>query len=351
MAVTEESPVLVATEADDVTADMVITELNRRDVPVVRFNPADIGESLTVSARFGTCPAPVAGQVRTPSRTADLSRVRSVYWRRPEWPSFPRLSPDDSRFAAAQVRHGLGGTLYALNGPLWVNHPLRVAAADHKPAQLALAQRLGFAVPPTLVTNDPCEARAFVRAQGEAISKTLRWTPYTRDGVPVTGWTDPVTADEIDDSVRVVPHLFQARVDKIADLRVLIAGRHTFAVRIDSELLDWRKDYSALTYTVEHLPTGVEEALRAYLGHLELVSGSFDLAVDRAGVLWWLELNPNGQWGWLEQETGLPMSAAFADLLAHTEPLARAAPPVREEPLSQAGPLVRSGPPVQGDHR
>lgn len=104
-------------------------------------------------------------------------------------------------------------------------------------------------------------------------------------------------------------------MDKVADLRVLIVGRHTFAVRIDSELLDWRKDYSALTYTVEHLPDRVDKALRAYLDHLELVSGSFDLAVDRAGAYWWLELNPNGQWGWLETETGLPMSAAFADLL------------------------------------
>ncbi|MGW2843941.1 ATP-grasp ribosomal peptide maturase [Streptomyces sp. NPDC001274] len=315
MTTTEEKPVLVVTETDDITADMVITELNRRDVPVVRFNPADIGAALTVTARFGTCPDPVTGQVRTPSRTADLARVRSVYWRRPEWPTFPHLAPDDSRFAAAQVRHGLGGTLHALSGTLWVNHPLRIAAADYKPAQLALAQRLGFSIPPTLVTNDPAEARAFIRAQGETIFKTLRWTPYERDGVPVTGWAAPAAADEIDDSVRVAPHLFQARVDKAADLRVLVVDRRTFAVRIESELLDWRQDYSALTYTVERLPPHLTKALHAYLGRMGLVSGSFDLAVDRAGNHWWLELNPNGQWGWLEAETGLPMAAAFADLL------------------------------------
>ncbi|MDT0343089.1 ATP-grasp ribosomal peptide maturase [Streptomyces litchfieldiae] len=313
---TEERLVLVATEADDLTADMVITELNRRRVPVVRFNPADIGADLTISARFGTCPASVAGQVRTPSRTADLPRVRAVYWRRPEWPAFPHLGGDDARFAAAQVRYGLGGSLYALDGPLWVNHPLRIAAADYKPAQLALAQRLGLTVPPTLVTNDPDEAREFISIQGEVIHKTLRWTPYQRDGVPVTGWAEPVTAAEIDESVRVTPHLFQARVDKVADLRVLVVGRRTFAVRIDSDLLDWRKDYSALSYTVEYLPDQVNKALLTYLERLGLVSGSFDLAVDRAGNHWWLELNPNGQWGWLETETGLKMSAAFADLLS-----------------------------------
>lgn len=317
---TDERPVLVATEADDLTADMVISELNRRNVPVVRFNPADIGVGLTVSARFSTCPASMTGWMRTPSRTADLTRVRAVYWRRPEWPAFSHLEPDDARFAAAQVRFGLGGTLYAMDSPLWVNHPQHIAAADYKPAQLALAQRLGLAVPSTLITNDPDEAREFITStRGDVLFKTLRWTPYVRDGVPVTGWADPVSADEIDESVRVTPHLFQARVEKAADIRVLVVGRRTFAVRIDSGLQDWRKDYRALTYTVEHLPDRVTKALHIYLKLQGLVSGSFDLAVDREGDYWWLELNPNGQWGWLETETGLPMSSAFADLLSQGE--------------------------------
>jgi hypothetical protein len=98
-------------------------------------------------------------------------------------------------------------------------------------------------------------------------------------------------------------------------VRVLVVGRHTFAVRIESGLLDWRKDYGALTYAVEHLPDRVNTALVVFLERLGLASGSFDLAVDRRGDYWWLELNPNGQWGWLETETGLPMSSAFADLL------------------------------------
>ncbi|MFE5828565.1 ATP-grasp ribosomal peptide maturase [Streptomyces erythrochromogenes] len=316
MTATEKRPVLVATEADDITADMVITELNRLDVPVVRFNPADIGTDLTVSARFGTCPAAVAGHVRTPSRTANLAHVRAVYWRRPTWPTFPDLGHDDAQFAAAQVRYGLGGALYAMEGSLWVNHPLRVAAADCKPAQLSLAHSLGLTVPPTIVTNDPEDAREFVSTHDRVIYKTLRWTPYQRDGIPVTGWADPVTATEIDESLRVAPHLFQAVVDKVADLRVLIVGRQVFAVRITSGLLDWRKDYSALSYSVVDLPAAVEKALLAYLDHYGLRSGSFDLAEDQTGDLWWLELNPNGQWGWLEPRTGLHMSAAFAALLA-----------------------------------
>lgn len=319
MSATEERPVLVATEADDVTADMVIAELNRRSVPVVRFNPADIGDGLTVSARYGARPAHTAGRVLTPSRDAHLDEVRSVYWRRPTWPTFPHLRPDDAQFAAAQTRYGLGGILHALAGPLWVNHPLRNAEADYKPHQLAHAERLGFAVPATLITNDPSEAREFVAAHPAVIHKTLRATSYQRDGVPVVSWAEQVTADEIDDRVRIVPHLFQERVDKAHDVRVLIVGHQVFAVRIESDLLDWRRDYSALAYAVITLPPSLEAALLAFLDAFGLASGSFDLAVDRAGTYWLLELNPNGQWGWLEARIGLPMAAAFADLLTQGE--------------------------------
>ena len=310
---------LVVTEANDVTADMVITHLNRLSVPVVRFNAADIGTDLTISARFGVGSTPMTGRLRTSSRTVDLERVRAMYWRRPVWPVFEHLPDADAGWAAAQVRYGLGGTLYALQNCLWVNHPLRNAAADYKPAQLALAHRMGLTVPPTLVTNDPDEACRFIRDHGQVICKTLRWTPYERDGVGLTSWAEPVQADELDDTLRVAPHLFQARVDKVADLRVLIVGRRVFAIRIDSGLLDWRRDYSALTYSEVDLPERLEKSLFAYLDHFGLSSGSFDLAIDHAGELHWLELNPNGQWGWLEETTGLAMAAAFADLLVQGE--------------------------------
>ncbi|GED86789.1 hypothetical protein [Streptomyces sp. 6-11-2] len=50
-------------------------------------------------------------------------------------------------------------------------------------------------------------------------------------------------------------------MDKVADLRVLIAGRRVLAVRIDSDLLDRRKECSALTYSVVDLPGRLEKAL------------------------------------------------------------------------------------------
>jgi hypothetical protein len=55
--------------------------------------------------------------------------------------------------------------------------------------------------------------------------------------------------------------------------------------------------------------------IRAYLTRFGLVFGAFDFAVTRTGAWWFLECNSNGQWAWLEERTGLPMTAALADLL------------------------------------
>ena len=316
MAMTGERPVLVATEVNDVTADMVIAHINQRGVasgPIqscrLRHGFDDVGSIWNRSVTRDRADLVLRRE------SWAWKRVGAVYWRRPVWPLFEHLQDADAQFATAQVRYGLGGTLYGLQGCLWLNHPLRNAAADYKPTQLALAHRMGFSVPPTLVTNDPNEARRFIREHRQVIHKALRWTPYQRDGVGLTSWAEPVSAEELDETVRFTPHLFQARVDKVADLRVLIVGRRTFAVRIDSDLLDWRRDYSALTYSVVELPNRMEKTLLAYLDHFGLASGSFDLAVDRDGAFHWLELNPNGQWGWLEERTGLEMAAAFAQLL------------------------------------
>ncbi|MEC4015077.1 ATP-grasp ribosomal peptide maturase [Streptomyces sp. H27-D2] len=307
-------PVLVVTNLDDPTTDLVITELHGRGVPVVRFDSGDFPHALSVAATI-TTEGGVEGTLTTPSRTADLARVRSLYYRRPSGFVVGTLDAQDARFAALQARYGLGGVLASLPGCLYVNHPHRIGDAEFKPSGLAAAVSSGFTVPPTLLTSDPDAARAFAKRHGPVIHKPLSAPLYRIDGVSCTVEVGEVDADRIDDSVGATAHLFQRRVDKVADARVTVIGRQVFCVRIDSGLLDWRTDYTQLTYTVTEPPPGTTERLFAYLKHFRLVFGAFDFAIDRHGQWWFLECNPSGQWAWLEPETGLPMIAAMADLL------------------------------------
>jgi ATP-grasp ribosomal peptide maturase len=305
--------VLVVTNLDDPTTDLVIEELHGRGVPVVRFDSGDFPSTLSFAATITSYG--FEGTLTTPTRMADLSRVRSLYYRRPSGFTFPHLDHQTARFAVTQARYGLGGVMAALPGCLYVNHPHRIGDAEFKPSGLSAAAACGFRLPPTLVTSDPDAARAFIKAHGSVIYKPLSTPLYRIDGVSCTVEVRAVTADEIDDAVAGTAHLFQQRIDKTGDVRVTVIGDQVFCIRIDSDLLDWRTDYSRLRYRVVEPPPGLSAALRAYLDHFRLVFGAFDFAVDRQGQWWFLECNPSGQWAWLEPETGLPMVAAMADLL------------------------------------
>ncbi len=309
--------VVVVTSLMDVTADGVIEQLRRRSVPVVRFDVAELGRGLTVSTRLGS--SGLAGGLTTPTRALGLGAIRSLYWRRPSAVTYPELSPQDAVFAKAQAVDGLKSFVRNLEDCFYVSHPAAIQAAEDKAAQLLAATELGMRVPDTLMTNSLEDARAFAAEhRDQVIYKPIRHTDYEVNGEPVTIWTKPVTAAELDESVRVTMHLFQEKINKVADWRITVIGDDIFAVQIDApaDLLDWRYDYDALSYTTVDLPPQLTDQLHAYVKRFGLAYGSFDFGITAEGEPVFFECNPNGQFAWLEEPTGLPMTAAVADLLS-----------------------------------
>ena len=79
--------------------------------------------------------------------------------------------------------------------------------------------------------------------------------------------------------------------------------------------LDWRSDYDAPTYEVVEVPPDVECGVKELMLSLRLRFGAFDFLVTPEGRWVFLEVNPNGQWAWIEQMTGMPIASALADAL------------------------------------
>ncbi|WP_316529559.1 ATP-grasp ribosomal peptide maturase [Kitasatospora brasiliensis] len=308
--------VLVLTNPFDVTADVVLRALAERRVPVVRLDPGTdlhAGASLTAAYRTGGR----RGILRTADRDLDLLAVRSVWVRRAspyEGPS--ELGGQERRFAASQALWGAGGILASLPAAHYVNHPWANRAAENKPAQLAAAQRFGFPVPDTVITNSADEAREFVAAQDfGAVYKPLWNTPYAVDGRPHAVWVREVDPADITGAVSACPHLFQAKVPKAFDVRVTAVGDRLFGVRIDSPDLDWRRRQDRMACTPIDVPEQVARPIAAYLAELRLVYGAFDFAVTASGAWYFLECNPNGQWAWQPAETTDAIAHALADQL------------------------------------
>lgn len=314
--VKEKRSVLVLSELDDYTADAVTVRLLERGVPVVRLDPGtDFPAAATFASRLDD--GRWTGSLMTATRCLDLASVRAVYRRRPSPHQLsPYLDEQAARFSVKEARHGFSGILANLQDCLYVNDPDANRAADVKVRQLRIAAELGMRVPPSLVTNDVAQARAFATEQ-DVVYKSMTFLRYVTEDGPRTIWTRPVRPDEIDESIAGTAHLFQRLVKKVADLRITVVGERVFCVRIESDppQLDWRHQYDKLRYTWCDPPAELTELMVTYLNRLGLAFGCFDFGLTEENEAIFFECNPNGQWGWLEDATGAPITAAFADLL------------------------------------
>ena len=316
---TDSGTVLVLSDPYDTTADYVVDELNRRGHPVFRCDPGEFPARLSMTARLGVA---WTGSLDLPERTIALADIGCAYYRRPTaFALAEHLGPQERRWAQRAARRGLGGVLAAL--PRWLNHPADIAYAEYKPVQLTAAAAAGLCVAPTLITNDPDQARAFVAEVGTAVYKPLAGGVITEEGVHKLTYANLVAAQDIDDSVRGTAHLFQAWVPKDHEVRLTVVDGEMFAVRIDGESenahRDWRSDYPSLRYSITTVPVDVSAAVRQLLGRLRLRFGALDFVVGPDGSWTFLEINPNGQWAWLQDATGVPIAAALATAMT-TDP-------------------------------
>jgi ATP-grasp ribosomal peptide maturase len=309
--------VLILTQRLDPTADHVITELNARAVPVFRFDISDFPLRLSVSAEL--CETGWAGTMRDAGRVLGLSDVTGIYSRRPTGFQFPaEMSEAEQRWAETEGRMGVGGVLSAIRR--WLNHPARIAAAEYKPVQLAAAVRAGLRTPKSIVTNDPSCAAKCAESVGQVIYKPLGASSLDEDGVRRMIYANLVRRDELaNPAIRLTAHLFQEWVEHDYAVRLTVVDRRFFASAIYADSVaahvDWRSDYSALRYGVVEPPEIVRRDVLALMEELELRFGALDFLVTPSGDWVFLEINPNGQWAWIEDQTGLPVGSAIADAL------------------------------------
>lgn len=311
---------LVVTNRDDLHADWLIIELQRRGAEFARFNTEVYPHE--VSLRW----TPTGASLRLPDLESelDLSAVESVWFRRPVVPTAPEgVSKQLAEWAVREAQEALDGVWRTLDAR-WVNHPDANWAASCKPEQLARAERIGFEIPPTVVTNDAEQLRAFALAHGPAmVCKPLYegWLPSAAGNR--TFWTSRFELAEGDglDELNGEPYLFQGLIEKSYDVRVTVIGHEAFAVGIGSQsgeasIVDWRRgDLEKLDHWIEDLPGSVSRRCVETVAGYGLEFGAIDLARTPDGRWVFFELNPNGQWVWLEQRTGLPLRARLADLL------------------------------------
>jgi glutathione synthase/RimK-type ligase-like ATP-grasp enzyme len=310
--------IVIISHPNDPHAARVMELLRADGEPVLLLDISDLPAraSLSVEYRNGG-----VGRIdyRTDSAGVwDLTRARSVWWRRPQAPDLHAVSDAHVlAFTHNEWQEAING-LWQLIGAPWMNPPAKDEVAGRKALQLKLASGLGLRIPRTLITSNPGEARAFVNAQGlgRTIFKTFSCTHN------IWRETRLVGREELEklEQVRLAPVIFQEYIEAAADLRVTVVGRKIYAASICARETDYPVDFrmslgQARTEAAE-LPPPVAEKLLALMDRLGLVYGAIDLRRTPEGDHVFLEVNTAGEFLFVEERTGQPIARAVADWLA-----------------------------------
>jgi hypothetical protein len=205
----------------------------------------------------------------------------------------------------------------------WLNSPDNIRRAEQKITQLALAHELGFSIPNTVASNrwstildtlqeDIVFKISYIYAlycEPDDI-RTVYTTPLKNnpDGLPIEG--------------NPFPGLWQENILKAREWRVTIVGDDTFDAAIyttKDAKDDWRRHTTSsgrVDFRAESFPDDQKEKCFQYLGRFGLRFGAFDFIEGSDGKMTFLECNANGQYKWLENNLGFPISEAIANELA-----------------------------------
>ena len=190
--------------------------------------------------------------------------------------------------------------------------------------QIKRAREHGFIVPATLVTNDTPSVLAFVlRYQGTGvICKPLEEGRLAFDDPEQLFFTSRLDLTPEDALVDFgpEPYLFQEQIPKEYDLRVTVIGSRVFGTRIDSQetelgRTDWRAAGLEAFHRTEDFRRAFRKRALHFAAHTVFNFGAIDFGRTPSGEYVFFEINPNGQWAWIEQLTGQPMASTLADLL------------------------------------
>ena len=325
--------ILIISEASDMHSDGVAWALRKKGHDCEILITPDFPTLLGMSMRLD--PGDPKGRLlaRGPGlTTTDWSEPFDAVWtRRPGTAVLPEdMHPGDQEVASRQCGIFLEGVAPFLDHgahTFWVNPPVSDVVAQQKASQLRSAVRCGLKIPETLISNDPAEIRAFIREQGGlAAYKLLRpasWISEDEGGEHVfVAQTVPVREEQLpeDDVLRLCPGIFQPLLPKTFEVRVACLGDFLVAIRIHSQAderaaTDWRAGQFYIDMEPYDLPADVADGCRRLLRDLGVVHSSLDFIVTPSGEHIFLEVNPQGQFLFLETRAGLPLLDMFSEFL------------------------------------
>lgn len=302
--------ILIITHKLDFTADFVINKLNQNKIAYKRLNCEDIFNS-EFNLKFDTgFSYSLLGE----------SNYKSVWFRRTMLPDLKNLGDGDKKYILDELESFFENLFSSLSAN-WLSSPFYVYRAENKILQLKIAKEIGFKIPPTLVTNSKRElVQFFDKCNGEMILKPISQTRIQYHNTSAFIFTSPVSESYIKNigDYDLTPCIFQKNITKDYEIRVTVVENKVFAAAVYSQQEsetknDWRK--KKLDFHQIELPSDIEKMCVEMVKKLNLKFGAIDIIKTPDDEYYFLEINPNGQWAWIEMQTKQDISGAIIEFL------------------------------------
>lgn len=246
-----------------------------------------------------------------------LDSVDKVWWRRPQpFSSNEKLAKHIRPYVAEEHRCFWGGVLSTFSEAIWFNDLDKNRMIDRKINQLKIASLVGFKIPDTCVTSDEHSAKRFLeKHDNKVIFKSFSgsedfWQP-TRPYLE--------TYFRHLKSLSCCPVIFQEYIDADCEYRVTVIEGQIFVAMKNTSKSRYKYDTRidcALRHEASSLSLHVEKQLHQFMQFSGIRYGAFDLILSKTGELFFIEVNPAGQFLYIEAETGLQISSAMGAALS-----------------------------------
>ncbi len=325
--------ILLFTNKEDCHPTPVIEKLREMGCPVFRLNTECLLRDYTFSYYNGQDGEDFIIRCRDTGLEVRKKNISAVWDRRPEAPlEFFENTPEIDRHNRAEALTFLAWFRYSLRDVPSLGSIIMDRPAASKILQYRIAREVGFTIPETLFTNQKDAVLSFalgkeflaLKQMGtEGIvdtEKDLQYIFYTSRVSSALPQSFP------EDAFSQTVSFIQTYIPKACELRVTVVGERCFVAMVDSQnhsniaaKTDWRRDDSGqLKWSVFYdFPNIQKLRCLSFLRRMGLNFGCFDFILTLEGEYVFLECNPNGQWLWLEQQTGLEISSTIAKWLAN----------------------------------
>lgn len=254
-----------------------------------------------------------------PHPRVDLSRPRRGWLRRlhsPDW-AFGLKAGDVASVEAAAWHTAFTGVLIEA-AVEWLTHPTALRISESKINQWRTARALGVQFPQTLVTSDPIEVAE--RFQGDVVVKPLGAAQFRIDGVTHTNFAHRVSPrDPILSALRSAPFIVQECLEANRHLRIVTVGSEAWVsalIATEGMPTDWRAE-PANHRGFRPVHTGMSQVV----GESLRVARAFGLGyssqdwIETGDGFFLIDVNPSGQWLFLDDVVSVGISAAIAQQL------------------------------------